>query len=159
MFDLLTLALHIPDRNPPNSMQIKIAESESEALLCFPIMKVLRPHLTEASFLNNFRTQTSQNYKIAMALDESRSVVALAGFRICNFMAWGKVLYLDDLITDPAKLKAGHASALLEWLEEEGKRNNCDELHLDSGYQRLDAHRLYLNKKWNMSSHHFSKEL
>ena len=74
-------------------------------------------------------------------------------------MAWGKILYLDDLITDPNKLKRGYAGALLDWLEEVGKQNGCDELHLDTGPQRLDAHRLYHKKAWQISSYHMSKAL
>ena len=34
-----------------------------------------------------------------------------------------------------------------------------DAVTLDSGYQRLAAHRLYLNKGFNLSSHHFSKQI
>jgi GNAT superfamily N-acetyltransferase len=140
-------------------MQIKILNSEQEVRRCYPIMKVLRPHLSEELFINNYQTQTLQHYKIAVVIDESGDYCALAGYRFCNFMAWGKLIYLDDLITDPAKLRRGYAGALLDWLEEEGKRNHCDALHLDSGYQRLDAHRLYLKKGWILNSHHFSKTL
>jgi hypothetical protein len=32
-------------------------------------------------------------------------------------------------------------------------------LHLDSGVRRFDAHRFYLNKRMNISSHHFSMVL
>lgn len=140
-------------------MDIHILETEEEALRCFPVMKALRPHLTKDRFIDNFRAQQAQSYKIAAVIDSSGTICALAGFRFCNFMAWGKVIYLDDLVTAPSALKKGYAGALLKWLEEEGHRNNCDALHLDSGYQRLDAHRLYLNKGWTLSSHHFSKEL
>ena len=140
-------------------MDIKILDTEEDILPCFPVMKALRPHLTKDRFIENFRVQQPQSYKIAVAIDSSGTICALAGYRFCNFMAWGKVIYLDDLVTDPSTLKKGYGGALLDWLEEEGHRNNCDALHLDSGYQRLDAHRLYLKKGWTLSSHHFSKEL
>lgn len=140
-------------------MDIKILDTEEDIIPCFPVMKALRPHLTKDRFIENFRVQQPQSYKIAVAIDSSGTICALAGYRFCNFMAWGKVIYLDDLVTDPSTLKKGYGGALLDWLEEEGHRNNCDALHLDSGYQRLDAHRLYLKKGWTLSSHHFSKEL
>lgn len=140
-------------------MDIHILETEEEALRCFPVMKALRPHLTKDRFIDNFRAQQAQSYKIAAVIDSTGTICALAGYRFCNFMAWGKIIYLDDIVTAPSALKKGYAGALLKWLEEEGHRNNCDALHLDSGYQRLDAHRLYLKKGWTLSSHHFSKEL
>jgi GNAT superfamily N-acetyltransferase len=59
-------------------------------------------------------------------------------------LAWGKVLYIDDLITDSETRRSGHGGKLLKWVIEQGKKANCDQVHLDSGPQRHDAHRLYL---------------
>jgi GNAT superfamily N-acetyltransferase len=140
-------------------MTVIIIESEEDALASFPIMKVLRPHLEINQFQEQLSRQRQQGYRLAALVDDNEEISALAGFRFAEFMAWGKVLYLDDLITDPAKLKNGYAGALLDWLEEEGKRNGCEAIHLDSGYSRNDAHRLYLKKGWEITSHHFSKDL
>ena len=122
-------------------------------------MKCLRPHLNKEDYLSKVRRQQKQGYHLAAVIDDEGGMSALAGYRFAECMAWGKILYLDDLITDPAKLKRGYAGALLDWLEEEGKRNHCDELHLDTGPQRLDAHRLYHKKGWQISSYHMSKVL
>ncbi|MDG2168420.1 MAG: GNAT family N-acetyltransferase [Opitutales bacterium] len=105
------------------------------------------------------RRQQKHGYHLVALTDGENEIAALAGYRFSECLAWGKILYLDDLITDPNKLKRGYASALIDWLEEEGKRNHCDELHLDTGHQRLDAHRLYHKKGWQISSHHMSKGL
>jgi GNAT superfamily N-acetyltransferase len=140
-------------------MKIKIISSEEEANTCFPIMKALRPHLTQEGFINQWKRQQTQGYRIAAVVDDSEEIAALAGYRFAEFLAWGKVIYLDDLITDPSKKRNGYAGALLDWLEEQGRLSNCDTLQLDSGHQRNDAHRLYLNKGWTITSHHFSKNL
>ncbi|MDA0348208.1 MAG: GNAT family N-acetyltransferase [Verrucomicrobia bacterium] len=140
-------------------MKIKTITSEEEANSCFPIMKALRPHLTKEGFINQWKRQQTQGYRMAAVVDDNEEISALAGYRFAEFLAWGKVIYLDDLITDPSKKRNGYAGVLLDWLEEEGKLNNCDTLQLDSGHQRNDAHRLYLNKGWTITSHHFSKSL
>ncbi len=140
-------------------MQIKRLSTDDELLQSFPVMNVLRPHLGKENYVDKIRRQQEQGYHLVAVIDPAEEISALAGYRFAEFMAWGKVLYLDDLITDPGKLKRGYASALLDWLEEEGKRNGCDELHLDTGHQRLDAHRLYHKKGWQINSHHMSKEL
>ena len=140
-------------------MRIRILISDDELSQSFQIMRALRPHLEEQHFLENIKRQQKQGYQLAAVFDENNEVSALAGYRFAEFLAWGKVLYLDDLITDPSKLRKGYASALLDWLEEEGKRHGCVQLHLDSGYTRNDAHRLYLNKGWEITSHHISKVL
>jgi hypothetical protein len=41
----------------------------------------------------------------------------------------------------------------------EGVRLACDEVHLDTGFSRHDAHRLYLNKGFKLSCHHMSLQL
>ena len=78
---------------------------------------------------------------------------------MANFLAWGKVLYIDDLVTEPLQKRQGLGGALLDWLVVEANKLGCDAVHLDTGYARHDAHRLYLNKGFVMSSHHMSKKL
>ena len=73
-------------------------------------------------------------------------------------MVWGKVLYIDDLITDPDKKRRGYGGKSLDWLEAEAQQLNSDEIYLDTGHGRHDAHRLYLNKGFILSSHHMSKK-
>jgi hypothetical protein len=48
---------------------------------------------------------------------------------------------------------------LLNWLTEEARQLNCDQIHLDSGVglDRADAHRLYLNAGMVIASHHFAR--
>ena len=36
------------------------------------------------------------------------------------------------------------------------REHGCDMLHLDSGVQRFDAHRFYLNKRMMLGAHHFN---
>ncbi len=86
-------------------------------------------------------------------------VVAVAGYRIAEFLAWGRIFYVDDLISRSAFRKRGYGGMLLDWLLEKARELSCDQFHLDSGVTRHDAHRLYLSRKLQISSHHFSKEL
>jgi GNAT superfamily N-acetyltransferase len=85
----------------------------------------------------------------------------VAGFRELNNLAWGHVVYVDDLSTHPDGRRHGHGRALLEWCAEEAKRLGCQALHLDSGVEanRLDAHRLYLNTGMRITSFHFVKPI
>jgi len=88
-------------------------------------------------------------------------VSAVAGFRLLEMLAYGRVLYVDDLSTLPRARRRGHGRALVEWCAEEAVRAGCAEMHLDSrvGSERVDAHRLYLNAGMRISSHHFVREL
>jgi len=74
-------------------------------------------------------------------------------------MAWRKILYIDDRTTLPEARSRGFASQLLDSLLEVAQSARCRAVHLDSGYARHDAHRLYLRKGFHLSSHHFSYPL
>ncbi len=137
---------------------IKQAISSVQIEQCYPLMQFLRPHLVAREFQEKVQRQQTQGYQLVFVA-EGEQAVALAGYRIQNFLAWGKVLYIDDLITHPNQLKKGYASQLLDWVIEEAEREQCAQIHLDSGYQRNDAHRLYLNKGFDLVSHHFAKRL
>jgi GNAT superfamily N-acetyltransferase len=139
---------------------IRLANADDEALLrrCFRPFAVLRPHLTEETFVRGVRRQVHEGYRL-IYIEADGAVAAAAGYRTAHFLAWGHVLYVDDLVCHPQARRRGYAGALLDWLIAEAGRLGCDELHLDSGYQRNDAHRLYLNRGLQLGSHHFALKL
>lgn len=133
-------------------------EDEQGVRRFFPLFSVLRPHLVEASFVECVQMQANEGYRVVY-VEVGGNPVAASGFRVANFLAWGKVLYIDDLVTEPLQKRQGFAGALLDWLVAQAKVLRCDAVHLDTGYARHDAHRLYLNKGFVMSSHHMQKKL
>lgn len=139
-------------------MNILHANSEDEIAACFPAFKVLRPHLEESDFVSRVVRQQAQGYCLCYIRD-SGIVVAAAGYRLLEFLAWGKILYIDDLITLPANRGNGFAGALMDFLVLRGRELDCQQLHLDSGYQRNEAHRLYLKKGMHLDCHHFAIHL
>ncbi len=101
--------------------------------------------------------QRPQGYRIVGAfLPEVEDAVAAAGFRVNYMLSRGNMLYVDDLVTLPNHRSAGHAGLIFTWLFEEARRLGCEQLHLDSGHQRHDAHRFYLKHGMVMNAHHFS---
>ena len=140
-------------------MQIKLAESAEDIKHCYPVMKELRPHLSEDEFLKQVtRQMENHEYKLVYILIDE-SVVAVAGFRVAEFLAWGKTFYVDDLITLSSARNEGYAGHLMSWLQSRARELACKEFHLDSGTHRHLAHRLYKNKKLDITSFHFSSRL
>ena len=139
-------------------MAIRLAASDEDLRSCFPVMKQLRSGYSEDDFVARVRRQGQHGYRLAMLVDGSR-VLAVAGYRCGENLAWGRFLYVDDLVTDNSQRSAGHGARLLEWLRVAAAAEGCDELHLDSGVQRFDAHRFYLRHGMKIASHHFSQEL
>lgn len=138
--------------------EIFIASTDAEIEACFPAFSALRPHLEQQDFLAQVRRQQAQSYQI-LALRHEGAVKSAAGFRFAEFLAWGKVLYIDDLTTLPGETSRGFAGALLDWLVDHARHHRCQGVHLDSGYTRHAAHRLYLHKGFRLGSHHLSLDL
>lgn len=140
-------------------MDIRRASSEREISACFPVFHELRPHLTEAVFVAQVQRQNRDHgYAVAYLQDGGR-IAAAAGYRIAEFLAWGRAFYVDDLVTAASARRRGYGGRLLDWLLQQARESGCDQFHLDSGVQRFDAHRLYMSRKLQISSHHFSMVL
>ena len=139
-------------------LRIALPRTDAEINACYPVMAQLRPHVEEHEFLPRVRRQMQQGYELA-AVTEGPTPVAVAGFRCGENLAWGRFVYVDDLVTDAHQRSTGCGELLLEWLLAESRRRDCDALHLDSGVQRFDAHRFYLRHRMRISSHHFEIRL
>ena len=124
----------------------------------------LRPALGSAEALVRQidERQRPAGYRLAGAFDEDeQEAAAVAGFRVNEFLAWGRHLYVDDLVTAAAHRGRGHADRLFAWLEAEARREECVALHLDSGLgeDRQDAHRFYFRHGLRIASFHFARGL
>jgi GNAT superfamily N-acetyltransferase len=138
--------------------EIRLAQDESDVRACWPVMAQLRDRLDEDAFLRAVERQRAEGYRLAF-LREQGSVRAVAGFRIAHNLAWGRFLYIDDLVTDASARSTGLGSALFDWCVAHARGEGCAQLHLDSGVHRFDAHRFYLRKRMHIRSHHFRLEL
>jgi hypothetical protein len=80
---------------------IELAESDEAILACLPVMRHLRDLGDPAAFLRRVREQQRSGFRLA-ALRDGGEPVAVAGFRFGENLAWGRFLYVDDLVTLPA---------------------------------------------------------
>lgn len=139
-------------------MDIRVATTDAEIAACYPVMRELRPHIAEGEFLSRIRRQQNAGYVLAFAQEED-GVVAVAGFRVGENLAWGRFLYVDDLVTLPGHRSKGHGAGLLAWLKARAVQEGCRQMHLDSGVQRKEAHRFYGREGMTMASFHFAEQM
>ena len=116
---------------------------------------VMATRETFVSWVNG--NQRPEGYRIVGAfLPGMSDAVAAAGFRKLHQLSKGPFLYVDDLVTLPEHRSSGYAGQIFAWIVGEARRLDCQQLHLDSGHQRHDAHRFYLKQGMHMNAHHFS---
>lgn len=140
-------------------MDIRKATSPAEISSCFRVMQELRPHLSQDEFVAQVVRQMKHHGYSLVYIPQDGQVVAAAGYRVAEYLAWGKALYVDDLATHSTARKHGYGGKLLDWLLGQAQQLGCDQFHLDSGVHRHDAHRLYLGRKLQITSHHFARKL
>ena len=140
-------------------MEVRKLSSDEEIELTFPVVSQLRPHLDRDKYLSTVRRmEATEGYRLA-AVFEDEQVCCVAGYRYMELLAYGKVLYVDDLVTDEAARSRDFGGGMIGWLASEARANGCGLLHLDSGVQRHAAHRFYFREGMNISSYHFAKNL
>lgn len=130
--------------------------TENGMLKCRKAIQALRPLLTDDLYIEAVQKTLADNRQIIF-IEEADEAVAIAVFETGYNLFRGKYIYIDDLSTLPAHRKKGYAGILLDWIMNYAKQENFDQIHLDSGINeaRTNAHRLYLNKRFQITSMHF----
>src|SRR5688500_10278741 len=94
------------------STKVRVVTSEDDARQCWPACRELRPHLCEDEFIRRWQKQSEEGY-VLLYVQQGRSVPAAAGYRLMHTMAWGRILYLDDLVTVEGSRQRGLGTLLL----------------------------------------------
>lgn len=137
---------------------IRIAETDDEIRACYPVMAELRPNLAPSDFLPLVRRlREVADFRIAYL--ESDGVKAVAGFRVSEWLAAGRYLEIEDLVTAAGERSRGFGAALFEWLVEHARRLDCDHLRLVSALDRVDAHRFYERRGMDRLAYYFHMPL
>jgi GNAT superfamily N-acetyltransferase len=136
-----------------------IANTDTEIGRCHPVMAQLRPHLGPAGFLAQVKRQTENEGFRLVYLADAGDVLAVAGIRVSEWLAGGKYLEIEDLVTADGARSEGHGGCLFDWIVDYARAEGCDELRLVSNVTRYDAHRFYLNKRMKIQAYYFSMDL
>ena len=85
-------------------------------------------------------------------------VTGVAVYRMHENTFQGRQLYVDDLVTDEKRRSTGVGQALLAHLEQKARAASLENLALDSGTQRQQAHKFYFREGMVVTSFHFGKK-
>ena len=135
---------------------VKTVVTEQDILKCRRAIQALRPTISDDIYLEVAQKTLADNRQFVF-VEENNEAAAVAVFETGYNLFRGKYIYIDDLSTLPEYRGNGFAGILLDWIINYAKTENYDEIHLDSGVNaaRTDAHRLYLNKRFQITSLHF----
>lgn len=136
-------------------MEVKLANNNSNIDGIAAVLQQLRTQFPVPYIKTQILEQMKNGYNIAY-IEENNEIVSVAGFVIGQKLAWGKYLYIDDLVTNENVRSKSAGSVMVKWLKAHAKSHGCQQLHIDSGVQRYMAHKFYLREGFIIASHHFS---
>lgn len=136
-------------------MQVQLADSSTNLVALAEVLNQLRPQFTVPYIRAQIEKQMQDDYQLAF-IEENGEILGVAGFRLGEKLAWGKHIYVDDLVTNEHHRSEGAGKLLVKWLRGYALEHDCQQIHLDSGVQRYMAHKFYLREGFIIASHHFS---
>lgn len=144
-----------------NNKDILIREilSEEDLLKAFVVMKQLRTHLDERSYLALVTDMKKEGYKM-FGLWVEEKIVAVTGIIQLTNLYYGKHIWVNDLVVDETQRSTGYGQELLNFVIAWGKENHCGVVALSSGLEKEYAHKFYESKMaFNKVSYVFKKQI
>ncbi|SFA50429.1 Acetyltransferase (GNAT) family protein [Parageobacillus thermantarcticus] len=143
-----------------STLLFKELRTKEEILAGFSVMKHLRTHLDENSYLELvLEAQQKEGYRLVALYDHGK-MVAITGFMPMITLYNGRFIWVCDLVTAPSERSKGYGEKLLSYVHQWAKENGYSIVSLSSGLQRVDAHRFYEEKmQYDKVSYVFLKRL
>jgi len=123
--------------------ELRHANTDDEIAACFPVMRMLRPHLSSPEELcTRVRRQAQAGYRI-LAAWRGDQAVGLAGYRPQENLIRGPFCYVDDLVVRDDHRRSGLGARLLQAVGAEATARGLPHLVLDTGIDNLLGQRFY----------------
>jgi len=136
-------------------LNVRLLQSDDELKAVAAVLLQLRPQFDLKGLMTRIKMQQRTGYKLAYVVTDGK-VVCVAGFVTGYKLAWGKHIYIDDLVTHEKHRSTGAGKLLMEWFKSYAKENGYGQIHLDSSVLRFLTHKFYLRSGFHIASHHFS---
>ncbi|MFD9531871.1 GNAT family N-acetyltransferase [Streptomyces sp. NPDC060010] len=122
------------------------------------LIRALRPALDEQAFAAFATEAQAQGLVFTAAYDEAGHCLGVAAHRVLA-TSRGRILFVDDLVTDPDRRSGGTGALLLAALKSRAREEGCVRVELDSGVTNQGAHRFYHRHGLTIGALHFAVEV
>jgi GNAT superfamily N-acetyltransferase len=141
------------------SLSIDHAVSDEQIAGTFEVMRQLRPRLQSGDYVALVRSLMESDGIRVLALSDDGVVRGVALYRYMNMLYCGRLLYVDDLVTDESVRSRGYGAQLVSRLKAEAAAHGCSEVQLISRVTREGAHRFYFREGFGIECFHFRARL
>lgn len=142
-----------------STMEFHLLQQPAELEASFELMSLLRPHLNDAAVYTGQLIRQSQAGYVLLGAFRDEQVIGLIGFRESENLLYGRYIYVDDLIVDPAQRHSGLGGRLLSAARDEARKRGCAHFVLDTGLHMALAQRFYFHEGLLAKGMHFVQPL
>ncbi|HEX3883502.1 MAG TPA: GNAT family N-acetyltransferase [Stellaceae bacterium] len=142
-----------------SALELRHAETPAEIAACFPVMRLLRPHLAGPDELVARVTRQGEAGYRLLAGWRDGVPIALAGYRVEENLIHGRFIYVDDLVTGEAARREGLGARMLDAVAAIGREEGLHRLVLDTAIDNVFAHRFYYRQGLLARALRFSREI
>ena len=129
-----------------NRTNIQELQSQKEIVEAYPIMKQLRSHLDQETYVGLVsEAQQKDRYRM-YALNQNEKIVAVVGFKPMITLYYGRFIWVCDLVTDDHQRSKGYGELLLEFVHDWAKEHHYESVALSSGLQHFYDHKMGYDK-------------
>jgi GNAT superfamily N-acetyltransferase len=138
---------------------IKSLNNKAEIITTFVILSQHHKHINKVDFLKYIdEILAEKNYQMLAAYLDKK-MVGIAGYWVLTRFYSGKYIHIGNMVVDKDHRSLGIGKLMLDFIEQEGKRQNCEHLMLDSKMDNKKAHNLYLKENFEIMGYHFMKDI
>lgn len=147
----------MPTAKSSRKLKITLRELSPEEIHgIFPLIQVLNPALTKATFTARLKKMAPLGYR-AVAAFEGERMVGLSGFWMWTRFWCGTHLDIDNFVVHPDYRNAKVGEKLVAWLEKLAIKEKADLMVLDVYAENHRAQRFYFRSGFVGTGKHFTK--
>lgn len=116
--------------------------TEDEYERIFPVLQELRSHLDYERFRELLEVMQEEGYRL-FGLSEEGEFIAVAGVTISTNFYLARHAYVYELVVTEGRRGEGHGQRLMQHIHDWAREQGCENIELESGLWRDEAHRFY----------------
>jgi len=125
----------------------------------FPVLQELRSHLDYERFRELLEPMQEEGYTL-FGLSDGDEIIAVAGVTISTNFYLARHAYVYDLVVIESRRGEGHGERLVRHVHDWARDQGCENVELESGLWRDDAHRFYTDRlDYEKYCYSFTREL
>jgi len=137
---------------------IKKLSAVEDMLGSLDLVRELTPDVSAQDYQKMLHEMVPHNY-LQVAVYDKGKMIAVSGYWLATKIYCGKYLEIDNFVVDKEYRSKQIGKMLVDWMEDEAKKQGCRTVLLDAYVENFKAHRFYYRQGFIARGFHYIKWL